>query len=235
MQRRDFLVGASVVACGLGPSAIAKADKSDDWPNIEFYQKQNEEIKALGQDKRLCVFMGDSITWNWADPKFAGTFLNDHGYVGRGISGQTTPQMLVRFWTDVVHLRPKVVHILAGTNDIAGNTGPYSFETTTNALQSMVSLAVNAGIKVAIGSVPPANIMPWRKELGNPTPQITRLNTWLRGFCEGANHSYIDYWSVLAGKSQELKPELGIDAVHPSAEGYRLMNGLALKSISSLV
>ena len=197
-----------------------------DWAGICRFSAANRAAPAAGQTPRV-VFMGDSITENWllADPA-----LFDHGVVNRGISGQTTAQMLVRFRADVVSLHPQVVHILAGTNDVAGNTGPTSARDFENNIMSMVDIARANGIRVVLGSIPPTASFSWRPQL-NPVPTIQALNAWLRSYAKRQRIAYIDYYSLLGGASGELRNDLGNDGVHPNRVGYRLMRGLVEKQI----
>jgi lysophospholipase L1-like esterase len=173
--------------------------------------------------------MGDSITENWglADPQFFNGAI-----VNRGISGQTTPQMLVRFRADVITLRPQIVHILAGTNDVAGNTGPTRAQDYKDNIMSMAELARAHGIRVILGSIPPAASFSWRPQL-NPVPRIRELNRWLRDYAAQNTFDFIDYYTPLAGPAGELKSELGNDGVHPNRVGYRVMRDLLEKTLES--
>ena len=192
-----------------------------DWPGLCRYRADNAAVVSQSSPPRI-VFMGDSITENWglADPGF----FSD-GVVNRGISGQTTAQMLVRFRSDVIALRPKVVHILGGTNDIAGNTGPTSPQDFKNQIMSMVELAQSNRIDVVLGSIPPAASLPWRPQV-NPTPIIASLNAWLRDYATSKNIGFIDYYSALVGDSGQLRAEVGNDGVHPNRKGYAIMRRL---------
>jgi lysophospholipase L1-like esterase len=192
-----------------------------DWPGLCKYRAANTEVLASSTPTRA-VFIGDSITEGWvlADPS-----LFERGVVGRGIGGQTTPQMLVRFRADVVALHPKVVHLLAGTNDIAGNTGPSTVQDYKNNIMSMVEIAQANGIDVIVGSIPPAAAFPWRREI-DPLPRIAELNAWLREFAKEKKLRFIDYHSALAGAAGELKSDLGNDGVHPNDKGYAVMRKL---------
>ena len=194
---------------------------TQDWAGLCKYRAANAEVLASSKRTRA-VFMGDSITEGWvlADPS-----LFERGVVGRGISGQTTPQMLVRFRADVVALHPKVVHLLAGTNDIAGNTGPSTVQDYKNNIMSMVEIAQANGIDVIVGSILPAAAFPWRREI-DPLPRIAELNAWLRGFAKEKKLRYIDYHSALAGAAGELKSDLADDGVHPNDKGYAVMRKL---------
>ena len=174
------------------------------------------------------MFYGNSITDSWA-PLFAAQFPGKP-YVGRGISGQTTPQMLVRFRQDVVDLKPKVVVILAGTNDIAGNTGPSTLEMIEDNLKSMTELAKANGIRVVLSSVLPVYDYPWRPGL-EPAPKIVALNAWMKQYAQSAGAVYLDYWSALADSRQGMRAEYSRDGVHPNEAGYRVMAPLAEAAI----
>jgi lysophospholipase L1-like esterase len=200
---------------------------ASDWAGLCHYRSANVSASAQAQAPRV-VFMGDSITENWglADPE-----LFEHGVLNRGISGQTTPQMLVRFRGDVIALQPRAVHILAGTNDVAGNTGPNRPQDFKDNIMSMVELARAHGIHVVLGSIPPTARFNWRPEL-NPVPQIRELNRWLRDYAAHNRCDFIDYYSALVGPAGELRPQLGNDGVHPNRDGYRLMRELVQKQLA---
>ncbi|WP_277969240.1 SGNH/GDSL hydrolase family protein [Sphingomonas echinoides] len=189
------------------------------------YAVQNRSL--AGQKVRV-VFMGDSITDNWirADPD-----LFTKGMVDRGISGQTTPQMLVRFRSDVIALKPQAVHIMAGTNDIAGNTGAATIETVEGNIQSMAELARAHGIKVILASVPPAAAFPWRPDK-QPVPQIAALNRWLQGYAKANGFTYVDYHAALATPDGAMKPGYASDGVHPTPQGYAAMRPLTLAAVA---
>jgi lysophospholipase L1-like esterase len=199
-----------------------------DWPGLCRYRADNAGVLS-GSTRPRIVFMGDSITENWA---LADTTLFANGIVNRGISGQTTAQMLVRFRADVIALRPEKVHILGGTNDIAGNAGPTSAQDFKNQIMSMVDLAQANGIAVILGSIPPAASFPWRAQV-KPMPIIRSLNTWLRGYAASKNIEYVDYHAALSGPSGELKSDLGNDGVHPNRKGYAVMRQLIDAKLSA--
>ncbi|HEX7944686.1 MAG TPA: SGNH/GDSL hydrolase family protein [Phenylobacterium sp.] len=203
-------------------AAAAEAAKAD-WPNLCRYRADNRRLAAAPQAQRRIVFMGDSITegWGLAQPAFFAS-----GVVNRGISGQTTPQMLVRFEADVVALRPLAVHIMAGTNDIAGNTGPTSAEDVKNNIRAMTAIAKSHGIRVVLASIPPAAAFSWAPAL-KPGPQVQALNAWLKAFARQEGAIYVDYYAALATPDGALRPDLTFDGVHPNAEGYALIEPLA--------
>lgn len=184
--------------------------------------------RALAGQKVRVVFMGDSITDNWinADPQM---FTN--GLVDRGISGQTTAQMLVRFRQDVIALKPQAVHIMAGTNDIAGNTGAATMETVLGNIQSMAELAKAHGIKVILASIPPAGAFPWARDK-QPVPQIAAINRWLADYARVNGFTYVDYHSVMTQADGAMKAGLASDGVHPTKEGYAIMRPLALAAVA---
>ncbi len=186
-----------------------------------------EADKQLAQAPRV-VFIGDSITENWvslAPSLFVG------GAVGRGISGQTSPQILVRFYQDVVRLRPKVVHIMIGTNDLAGLTGPTSPEMYANHVAAMVDLARANGIAVVLGSILPAARFPWKPTL-TPAPQVVALNVWLKDFAKTRGAVYADYHTALTNPQGGMNPDIAPDGIHPNAKGYALMEPIARAAIA---
>lgn len=197
-----------------------------DFGQLCRYAAQN---RALAGQKVRVVFMGDSITDNWInlDKSF---FLD--GLVDRGISGQTTPQMLVRFRQDVIALHPQAVHIMAGTNDIAGNTGAATIETVEGNIQSMAELAKANHIKVILASIPPAATFPWSPGK-QPAPQIATINAWLKDHAQRSGFTYVDYHTATAGPDRGMKPGLSSDGVHPTAAGYAVMAPIARAAIRS--
>jgi len=198
-----------------------------DWAWLGRYRADNQKLQD-SLAKVDVVFMGDSITEGWAntDPDF---FKN--GIVGRGISAQTTPQMLVRMYADVVALRPRVVHIMAGTNDIAHNTGPMTAQDTQNNIMAMCEIAWSHKIRIVLGSVPPASKYWWRPE-ANPKPEALALNDWIRAYAKQINAKYADYASALSDAQGNVKLELAKDEVHPTKDGYAVMRPIAQAAIS---
>ena len=210
---------------------IAQSDNQD-WPNLNRYRLNNMQLgPALEHEKRV-VFMGNSITEGWSVlfPKF----FEGKPYINRGISGQTTPQMLIRFRADVIALEPKVVLILAGINDIAGNTGPADVKMITNNIMSMAELAQSNGIHVIISSILPAKDFPWNPGI-NPIPKILAVNTIIKKFANNNNMIYLDYYSSMVDKDNALKKEYGYDSVHPNKEGYQVMSLLAEDAINRIL
>ena len=202
----------------------------NDWAFLQRYREANAALPAPRADEARVVFYGNSITEGWA--KHFPTMFPGKPYIGRGISGQTTPQMLVRFRQDVVALAPKVVVILAGTNDIAGNTGPSTLEMIEDNLASMTEIAQANGIRVVLSSVLPVFDYPWKPGL-QPAPKIVALNAWIRDYAAKHGVTYLDYHSAMADARQGLPPSLAGDGVHPNEAGYRLMAPLAERAIAA--
>ena len=238
-----LVVTSTLIACQSAPPAPAPAPTStltpgqvaaldrirNDWPQLGRYRDENAKLAppAAGEDR--VVFYGNSITEGWA-PRFA-TLFPGKPYIGRGISGQTTPQMLVRFRQDVVALKPKVVVILAGTNDIAGNTGPSTLEMIEDNLASMTEIARANGIRVVLSSVLPVYDYPWKPGL-QPAPKIVALNAWMKRYAESVGETYLDYHSAMKDARDGLPPALATDGVHPTEAGYRMMAPLAEAAIA---
>lgn len=210
-------------------SDTSGAQADADWANLRRYQAENARLAAPRPDEDRVVFFGNSITEGWA-PMFA-TMFPGKPYIGRGISGQTTPQMLIRFRQDVVALRPKVVVILAGTNDIAGNTGPSTNEMIADNLRGMTEIARANGIRVVLSSVLPVFDYPWKPGL-EPAPRIIALNAWMRRYAEEVGETYLDYHSAMADARGGLPASLADDGVHPNVAGYRVMAPLAEAAIA---
>jgi lysophospholipase L1-like esterase len=162
-----------------------------------------------------------------------GSFFPGKPYVNRGISGQTTPQMLVRFRQDVVDLHPEAVVILAGTNDIAGNTGPSSVAMIADNFKSMVEIAKANGIRVILASVTPVATYPWRPSVTGVPQTIATLNAWIKEYCAQEKLTYLDYWTAMAGPDGGMKPGISKDGVHPNAAGYAIMQPLAEAAIGA--
>ena len=204
--------------------------EAQDWANLERFREANEKLPpSLECDDRV-VFMGNSITQGWIDqlPEF---FAPEKHYINRGISGQTTPQMLLRFRQDVINLRPKVVVILAGTNDIAGNTGPSTLEMIEDNIRSMTELAQANGIQVVLCSVVPAYDYPWRSGL-EPAPKIMELNNRIKKYASTRGAVYCDYFSAMADDRNGLPDELSGDGVHPNKKGYAIMQPIVENAIA---
>jgi lysophospholipase L1-like esterase len=201
----------------------------NDWAYLQRYRAANAELAPPAPGENRVVFMGNSITEGWN--RYFPAMFPGKPYVNRGISGQTTPQMLVRFRQDVVALQPRLVVILAGTNDIAGNTGPATLEMIQHNFASMAEIARANGIRVVLSSTLPVYDYPWRPGL-EPAPKIIDLNRWLRDYA--AQHDgvfYLDYHSAMADQRQGLPRELAADGVHPTEAGYRIMADLVERAI----
>jgi len=199
-----------------------------DWPQLSRYKEANAKVPAPDRAESRVVFMGDSITDGWKLDEY----FPDKTYINRGISGQTTPQMLIRFRPDVIALKPRVVLILAGTNDIAGNTGPMTLEMIENNYASMADLAKSNGIKIIFASVLPIHDYGKTKVSERRQPeQILKLNEWLKGYCKAKGHIYLDYFGKMVDEKGMLKAELANDGLHPNAEGYKIMAPLAESAI----
>jgi lysophospholipase L1-like esterase len=218
------LVGAFLI-----PAVVSPLTAQDDWASLARYRASNAQLGPVESGEQRVVFFGNSITDAWAS-SFESMFPGKP-YVGRGISGQTTPQMLVRFRQDVVSLNPSVVVILAGTNDIAGNTGPSTQAMIEDNLISMVQIAQANGIQVVLSSVLPTYDYPWRPGL-EPGPKIVALNAWMRDYSSSLGVVYLDYHSSLSDSRLGLRSELTDDGVHPTEAGYLVMAPLVEHAIA---
>jgi lysophospholipase L1-like esterase len=212
-------------------TVVQNDPRTRDWPNLNRFRNANSSVK----DARV-VFMGDSITDNWQSGRFGG-FFPGKAYVGRGIGGQTTPQMLLRFRPDVIELNPRVVVILAGTNDIASNTGPASDQEIEGNLASMAELAHGHGIKVVFSSITPVsayhaapNAAPQTTQ--RPMARIQAINDWMKKYAAAHGEVYLDYFSAMVDPTGVLKQDLSADDLHPTAAGYAIMAPLAEAAIA---
>jgi lysophospholipase L1-like esterase len=237
--------------CCLLNSARGLADQLQDWNQIGRYHQSNEELKKQPADPKRVVFMGDSITDFWRlDQYFPGK-----PYVNRGIGGQTTPQMLVRMYPDVIDLKPAAMIVLAGTNDIARNTGPTTAELIEENIMAMTELAQQHGMKVILCSVLPVSDYPFLKQQsaggvpapaagpgrgpiprvrmteGRPLADILKLNSWMKDYAARVNAIYADYFMPLVDEKGWLKDGISDDGLHPNAEGYRMMAPIAAAAI----
>jgi len=232
------------------PSTTAPATTPSDHPADAYWNAHDKQLlndfgwlaRYLDADRKLApsaagenrvVFMGDSITegWHFDGPD---SFFAGKPYVNRGISGQTSPQMVIRFRQDVIDLQPKVVVILAGTNDIAGNTGPMTLEQTEANIQDMAEIASANHIKVVLCSVLPAYDFPW-KPGQEPAPKINKLNDWIRAYAAEKGHVYVDYHSAMKDQRDGLPPNLSKDGVHPTHAGYVIMAPLVEAGIAKVL
>jgi len=197
---------------------------ADDWAHLARYRAANAALPAPAPDERRVVFFGDSITESW--PTLMPSFFENRPWIGRGISGQTTPQLLVRFRQDVVDLAPAAVVILAGTNDIAGNTGPATPKMIQDHLMSMADIARANGIAVVLSTILPARHYYWAPAV-EPRETIAAVNAWIKDYAVAKGLGFIDYYSALADADGGLRSDLGADGVHPNAKGYAIMARLA--------
>jgi lysophospholipase L1-like esterase len=232
---------AAVPSCAELATALTAVVRNDarmrDWANLARYRDANAALKAPAASEARVVFMGDSITDNWQQPRFGSFFQEGKAYIDRGISGQTTPQMLLRFRRDVLALAPKVVVVLAGTNDIAGNTGPTTDEDIEGYLTSMAELAAANGVKVVLASILPvseyhvaAGAVP--QTTTRPMARINALNAWIKSYAAARGHGYLDYFSAVADDRGLLRAELSEDDLHPNAKGYAIMGPLAEAAVA---
>jgi lysophospholipase L1-like esterase len=209
---------------------VGKA-KALDWANLNKYKNENILLSSPATEEKRTVFFGDSITegWKTIQPEY----FTSQTYINRGINGQTTSQMLLRFRADVIELNPKIVVILAGTNDIAGNTGPATLEMILGNLISMCELAKANDIKVILCSILPASDYPWKSGL-EPADKIAALNKMIVKYAKANNIAYVDYYSAMVDERKGLKSIYSQDGVHPNKEGYRVMGSIVESAISIL-
>ena len=237
--------------CCLINSARGLADQLQDWNQLGRYHQANEELKKQPADPKRVVFMGDSITDFWRLDQY----FPAKPYVNRGIGGQTTPQMLVRMYPDVIDLKPAAMIVLAGTNDIARNTGPMTAELIEENIMAMTELAQQHGIKVVLCSVLPVSDYPFLKQQsaggappaaagpgrgpiarvkmtdGHPAADILKLNSWMKDYATRVKAAYLDYFTPLADEKGWLKDSISDDGLHPNAEGYKIMAPIAAAAI----
>lgn len=200
-----------------------------DWPNLKKFRDDNTKVGLPTAGENRIVFMGNSITIGWinTDPGF----FAGRPYIDRGISGQTTPQMLIRMRADVINLKPKVVVILAGTNDIAGNTGPSTLEMIEDNLASMADLAKANGIQPILCSILPAFDYPWKPGM-KPYEKIIVVNDWMKNYASQHGMIYLDFYSAMVDSRPGMKTDFSKDGVHPNMAGYKVMEPLVEKAIA---
>ena len=208
-------------------------NKNLDWPNLSRYQDENRSVGLPEKGKQRVVFMGDSITEEWSN--LYPDYFDTKGYINRGIGGQTTPQMLIRFKPDVIDLEPDIVVILAGTNDIAGNTGPSNVKMITDNIFSMAELARAHQIKVVLSSILPVFEYEWAKEIKDVPATIDSVNDELKKYVNDHGLVYLDYFSPMVDERKGLNKDYTYDGVHPNQDGYILMSSLAEKVLSRLL
>src|ERR1700736_1559955 len=237
--------GSASADCADLPALATKLERADkilhDWPNLARYEEANAGVPAPAKFDARVVFMGDSITDAWVSPEYGG-FFPGKPYVDRGISGQTTPQMLICFRPDVIALQPKAVVILAGTNDIAGNTGPMTLGEVEGNLASMAELAKTNKIRVVLASVLPVSNYghdrqgaPLDMRINRPPEKILELNAWIKKYASQYGYVYLDYFSAMVDDQGLLQRDLSEDGLHPNAKGYAVMSPLAEGAIRSAI
>jgi lysophospholipase L1-like esterase len=222
LMKTRILIKVIIIAVLL---LAARSVHAQDWPNLRRYEKDNEKLK---DSTVKVVYMGDSITASWFSAD--SSFFKQHNYVDRGIGGQTSPQMLLRFRQDVIELKPKAVVILCGTNDIAGNTGPMTLSMTEDNIKDMAELAKVNKIKVVLCSVLPADHFNWRKEV-QPADSIIELNAWIKAYAKNKHFGYVDYYSALVNDRKGMKTDYSKDGVHPNPAGFAIMEPLVQAAI----
>ena len=222
-----FLYSGSLVAQQL--ESVQKEDFSDDWAALSKYQKENDSLGAPNKDEKRVVFLGSSIFefWKQKDPKY----FNNGSYLDRGISGQISPQLLIRFRQDVINLKPKAVIILAGSNDLAGNKGHVSNETVMNNIKSMAELARKNRIKVILCKYLPIYEYPWNKNLKGVADQIISLNNEIVSYAKANRFVILDYWTPLVDERNGQKAAYTTDGVHPNLAGYKVMEKVTEEAI----
>jgi len=221
-----IVIGVNAICCSNG---IAQNTSFNDWANFQKYASENAKLPPKAESDHRVVFMGNSITEFWKPTD--STFFTGRQYINRGISGQTTPQMLLRFRQDVIDLKPSVVVILAGINDIAENTGPIALEDVFGNIVSMVELAEANNIKVVLCAILPAAGFYWNPVI-KPADKVIELNTMIQAYARGNDIPYADYYSPMVNNEKGLKAEYSDDAVHPNLAGYKAMEPIVEKAIA---
>lgn len=206
------------------------AQKHDQFANFKRYEQANKELPAPAKKEKRVVFMGNSITEEWV--RIHPEFFKENGYIGRGISGQTTYQFLLRFRNDVINLKPKVIIINGGTNDVAENTGPFNLNNTFGNIASMAEIAKANNIKVILTSVLPASGFRWNKKITDAPERIEALNAKIKEYAKENKIPYVDYYTpMVTGEERALNPDYSKDGVHPTLEGYLVMEALIKPAI----
>jgi lysophospholipase L1-like esterase len=231
MKTKKIFLGALCLFAGL---TLVRAQNNEKWAKLSAFAKQNAQLQKDATPV-IAAFMGNSITEGWAAVR--PDFFKYNNYVGRGISGQTTPQMLSRFRADVVALKPQVAVINGGINDIATNSGAYDFEFTFGNIQSMAEIAHANGIKVILTSVLPATEIPWRKEITAVAEKVDQLNAAIKAYCAGKGFTYVDYYTQLVSKdgAKGMAEQYTTDGVHVTATGYEVMEKVVKQAINNLI
>ena len=204
-----------------------------DWPNLANYRESNEKLKSSSSGRNRIVLIGDSITEGWTE--FNPTFFQENNLINRGISGQTTPQMLIRIKQDAVHLDPKIIIINGGTNDIWGNTGPSTSEMIIDNLCSMAEIAIKNNINVALSTILPVYKYPDRDDIIDPPKTISLINSVLIDYCKKNGLTFLDYFSPMADEKKGLRSDYGEDGVHPNKQGYSVMEQVLRDTIPGIV
>lgn len=229
MKIEKLILGAVCLFTGL----TVHAQNNEQWARLSVYANDNAQLIKNATPVKA-AFMGNSITQGWADMR--PDFFKANNYVGHGISGQTTPQMLSRFRADIVALKPQVVVINGGINDIATNSGPYDFEFTFGSIQSMAEIAHANGIKVILTSVLPAAKIPWREEISAVPEKVNQLNAAIKAYCAGKGFTYVDYYAQLVSTdgSKGMTAEYTTDGVHVTEAGYEVMEKIIKQAIDNI-
>ena len=214
-------------------SIATTQEENSDWANLGYYEKRNRELGFPDENEKRIVFMGDSITEEWGN--LYPEFFSGNYYINRGIGGQTTPQMLIRFKPDAIDLNPHAIIILAGTNDIAGNTGPSTVKMITDNIFSMAELAIAYEIKVVLSSLLPVYQYPWVDDVLDPPSSIGSINSKIKEYVENKGLVYLDYYSSMVDDRKGLKLDFTGDGVHPNEAGYRVMSAIAGEIISQVL
>ena len=209
------------------------ANEELDWPNLNKYREDNEKLAVIENNGDRIVLIGDSITEGWSN--FDPDFFKRNNLINRGISGQTSPQMLIRFKQDAIHLNPKLIVVNAGTNDIAANTGPSTPEMIIDNITSMAEIAMKNKINVALSTILPVEKYEWNKNVDDAPERISIVNAALKDYCASNNLVFINYYSAMVNDRKGLKSTYGNDGVHPTKEGYDVMAFVLKNTISGLI
>ena len=213
--------------------AATYANEELDWPNLNKYREDNEELAKIKNNGDRIVLIGDSITEGWSN--FDPEFFTKNNLINRGISGQTSPQMLIRFKQDAIHLDPNLIIVNAGTNDIAANTGPSSPEMIIDNITSMAEIAMKHSINVALSTILPVEKYEWNKNVDDAPERISKVNSALQNYCESNNLLFINYYTAMVNSRKGLKSAYGNDGVHPTKVGYDVMAFVLKNTISGLI
>ncbi|MDR1170804.1 MAG: GDSL-type esterase/lipase family protein [Prevotellaceae bacterium] len=228
-MKTGYLICSFILIFGI----LGNAQTYNQLINLEKYAKANSELPEPAKNEKRVVFIGNSITQNWAEQR--PDFFTSNNYIGRGISGQTSPQLLLRFRRDVIDLKPAAVLINVGTNDIAENTGTYDEDFTLGNIKSMAELAKAGKIKVILSSVTPVGQYRWKKEIQNVPEKIQSLNAKIKAYAAEHKFAYVDYYSHMHNENHALKESYGSDGVHPNARGYEVMEQIADEVIRKVI